>query len=296
MPTADLSSPRDGFADLSEVRLHYMEAGEGPLVVLLHGFPDFWYGWRHQIAPLAAAGFRVVAPDLRGYHLSSKPHGVAAYTTARLAGDVRDLIRERGEASAFVAGHDWGGVIGYALAAEHPEAVRRLAVLNAPHPRRMARDSMRKPDQLLRSSYMLFFQAPWLPERTLRAGRWAVLRRGLRRTSRPGAFTDDDLARYVRAWEQPGAATAMLHYYRAALRRLPSTAEAKPVTVPTRVIWGERDVALRADLAEPFRRDVPGLERVVRLADAAHWVQLDQPEAVARLLIEFFTEPGGRTA
>lgn len=279
---------RDGYADLGEVRLHYVEAGQGPLVLLLHGFPEFWFGWRGQIGPLAAAGFRVVAPDLRGYNLSGKPDGVRAYATERLARDVRDLIRERGESAAFVAGHDWGGVIAYTLAARHPEVVRRLAILNAPHPRHMARTLLRRPDQLLRSAYALFFQAPWLPERVLRAGDWRILRAGLVRSARDGAFTSKDLARYVEAWSQPGAATAMLRYYRAAVHGLPGAAKPGQVTAPTRVVWGERDPALRPSLAEPSRDDVPGLERVIRL-EASHWVQHDEPERVAELLIEFFS-------
>src|SRR5205085_9134807 len=120
---------REGYAEVGDVRLHYVEAGDGPLVVLLHGFPEFWYGWRLQIAPLAAAGFRVVAPDLRGYNLSSKPDGVVAYGAEKLAADVRGLIQERGAESALVVGHDWGGSVAWTLAMNHPEVVDRLAIL-----------------------------------------------------------------------------------------------------------------------------------------------------------------------
>jgi epoxide hydrolase 4 len=128
---------REGYAEVGDVRLHYVEAGDGPLIVLLHGFPEFWFGWRLQIAPLAAAGFRVVAPDLRGYNLSSRPAGVAAYAADRLAGDVRGLIRERGAKSALLVGHDWGGTVAWATAMNHPEVVDRLAILDAAHPRRL---------------------------------------------------------------------------------------------------------------------------------------------------------------
>ena len=120
---------REGYAEIGDVRLHYVEAGEGPLVVLLHGFPEFWYGWRQQIGPLAAAGFRVVAPDTRGYNLSSKPDGVAAYDTGLLAADIRGLIRERGAQTALLAGHDWGGSIAWATAMKYPEVVDRLAII-----------------------------------------------------------------------------------------------------------------------------------------------------------------------
>jgi epoxide hydrolase 4 len=132
------SDLREGYAEIGDQRLHYVEAGQGPLVVLLHGFPEFWYGWRQQIAPLAAAGFRVVVPDTRGYNLSSKPEGVKAYDIGLLAADIRDLIRERGAQTAMLAGHDWGGSIAWALAMNHPEVVDRLAILNAAHPRKLS--------------------------------------------------------------------------------------------------------------------------------------------------------------
>jgi pimeloyl-ACP methyl ester carboxylesterase len=283
---------RDGYADLGEVRLHYVEAGEGPLVVLLHGFPEFWYGWRHQIDGLAGAGFRVVAPDMRGYNLSSKPAGVTAYDVDRLAADVRDLIRERGAERACVAGHDWGGPPAWSAAMNHPEAVERLAILNSPHPRRFL-TALRRPDQLARSWYMGAFQLPWLPERLVRADRWRALRYGFEHDARPGAFTPADVDRYVEAWSQPGAITAMINFYRALPRQSPARAMARirPVHAPTRVIWGERDRYLSPALAEPPREDVPNLERVIRLPEATHWVQHDEPERVTELLAEFFGRP-----
>ena len=131
------SDLREGYAEVGDQRLHYVEAGDGPLVVLLHGFPEFWYGWRLQIGPLAAAGFRVVAPDMRGYNLSSKPDGVAAYDFGQLTADIRGLIHERGAESALLAGHDWGGSVAWATAMAHPEVVDRLAILNAAHPRKV---------------------------------------------------------------------------------------------------------------------------------------------------------------
>ena len=280
---------RHGFADLPDSRLHYVEAGEGPLVILLHGFPDFWFSWRFQIPALAAAGFRVVAPDMRGYNLSSRPRAVADYDIDLLTADIRDLIRERGADRAFVAGHDWGAAVAWATAAQHPDAVERLAILNVPHPRRMLQ-GLRRPRQLLRSWYMFFFQLPWLPERLLAAGRWRAFRRLFEREARHGAFTNNDIDRYVEAWSQPGAVTAMINYYRALFRQSPKQVDRRirPITAPTLVIWGERDRHLGAELAEPDRADVPNLERVVRIPDATHWVQHDQPERVTQLLIEFF--------
>lgn len=285
----DTGGVREGYASLSESRLHYVESGEGPLVVLLHGFPEFWFSWRFQLSTLAAAGFRVVAPDMRGYNLSSRPTGVAAYGVDRLAGDIRDLIRERGAESAFLVGHDWGAAVAWVTAMNHPEVVDRLAILNVPHPRRMLQ-GLRRPRQLKKSWYMFFFQLPWLPQRALRAGQWRPLRRGFEHDARPGAFTAADLDRYVEAWSQPGAATATINYYRAAFRQSPGRAESRlrPITAPTLVIWGDRDRYLGAELAEPDASDVPNLERVVRLPYASHWVHHDEPERVSELLKEFF--------
>jgi pimeloyl-ACP methyl ester carboxylesterase len=288
--SAERSPLRHGHAELGEVRLHYVEAGEGRLVVLLHGFPEFWYGWRFQIPALAAAGFRVVAPDMRGYNLSSKPSGVAAYTVERLAGDVRDLVHERGERRAHVAGHDWGGAVAWAVATLHPEVVERLAVLNVPHPRRLI-EGLRTRDQLRRSSYMLAFQLPWLPERVVSSGRWKWLRAGFEHDARPGGYTVQDIELYTHAWSQPGALTASINYYRAALRRRPPGLGGSRgrVEAPTLVIWGDRDRYLRSELAEPHRRDVPRLQRVVRIPDASHWVAVDASERVSELLVEFFS-------
>ncbi len=280
---------RHGYADLSEVRLHYVEAGAGPLVVLLHGFPEFWYGWRAQIPALAAAGFRVVAPDMRGYNLSSRPSGVAAYDMGRLTNDVRELIGERRGERALLAGHDWGAAVAWATAFTHPDVVERLAILNVPHPRRLLA-GLRTARQLRKSWYMFFFQLPGLPERLVSHNRWQGFRDNFEHDARPGAFTAADIERYVEAWSRPGAATAMINYYRAAFRRSPQRAAAgiRPVNAPTLVIWGERDRHLGAELAEPERRDVPRLDRVERL-DASHWVQHDEPETVSRLLAEFFS-------
>ena len=279
---------REGYAKAGDQRLHYVETGEGPLIVLLHGFPEFWYGWRQQIKPLAAAGYRVVAPDLRGYNLSSRPDGVAAYGADRLAADIRALITERGAQSALLVGHDWGGTVAWTTAMNHPEAVDRLAILNAAYPRKLLQ-GLRTPRQLRKSWYFFFFQPPGLPEEAVRAGHWRFLRNFLR-DARPGAYTPQDIERYVEAWSQPGAATAMLNYYRSSVRQSPKRAEAqlRPVQAPTLIIWGQRDRFLGPELAEPDHADVPGLERVERLASASHWVHQDEPDRVTQLLTDFF--------
>lgn len=271
------------------IRLHYVEAGEGPLVVLLHGFPEFWYSWRRQIPALAQAGYRVVAPDMRGYDLSDRPQDWRAYETGLLASDIAGLVKHFGEHSAHVVGHDWGAAVAYTVAMRHPEMVRRLAILNVPHPTRML-EGFRTLRQLRKSWYMFFFQIPRLPEHLIARDDFSFAKRSLRADSKD-AFTDEDLERYVEAWSQPGALTGMINYYRAALRRSPRKTMSlmKPIEAPTLVIWGMRDRHLGSELAEPSQEWVPNV-RVERIAEATHWVQHDAAERVNELLISFFGE------
>lgn len=280
----------DRFVDVGTgVRLHYVEAGSGPLVVLLHGFPEFWWSWRHQIPVLAEAGFRVVAVDMRGYGQSDAPPSWRDYRMEALAADVAGLITALGEERAFVVGHDWGAAVAWMVATLHPERVQRLAILNVPHPETMLRTLRRSPKQLLHSWYMFFFQIPWLPEHL--AG-W-MRRRFLEATyrdARPGAFTAEDYARYEEALlDSPGGLKGPIDYYRAALRQSPRRAQAlfRPIPAPVLVIWGTQDRFLTEQMADPDPRYVPDV-RVVKLPDASHWVQHDEPERVSTLLIEHF--------
>jgi len=280
------------YADLGDVRLHYVEAGEGSLVLLLHGFPQFWYQWRHQIPALVEAGFRVVAPDMRGYNLSDKPLGVRAYRVELLARDVERLILACGEQTAVVVGHDWGAIAAWIAAMRHPERVEKLAILNVPHPARSL-DGLLSPMQLLRSSYMFFFQIPRLPEEVIRAGDFGLLRSVFRSDPvQPEALTAEDIERYIEAIAQPEVLTASLNYYRALLRN-PREMRAllQRVEAPVLVIWGEKDRFLSRRLAEPPRLWVPNLIRVKRLPDASHWVAEDRPLEVNTLLLDFLLFP-----
>ena len=277
---------------VNDVRLHWVEQGAGPLVVLLHGFPEFWWGWHRQIPALAAAGFRVVAPDMRGYNLSEKPKGAASYRVSILLEDIASLIRHLGEARAHVAGHDWGGVVAWRLAMAHPELVDRLVIANAPHPAVFVRE-LKRPRQLLRSWYAMFFQLPLLPEALFRANDYAMLERIFRKgPARPGAFSDDDIRHYREAMSRPGALTAMLDYYRTFARNLgrrggPAGGErTRIVTQPTLVIWGERDTALDPHNLDGLEEYVPDL-RIECLPNASHWVLADEPDRVSELMIGF---------
>lgn len=277
-------------AVVNNVRLHWVEAGEGPPVLLLHGFPEFWYEWRHQLPAVAAMGFRAVAPDLRGYNLSEKPAGVESYRIEKLVDDVQGLIRHLGVERAHVVGHDWGGLVTWWLAMLAPERVDRLVVINAPHPDAFRRELM-TPDQMLRSWYAAAFQVPVLPEAAFRANDFAILERIFRAsTVTPGAFTDEDIRRYREAAARPGAISAMINYYRAAAR-YPSP-PTQTITRPTLLIWGEQDQALTSRLAEGLDAWVPGI-RVERIPGVSHWVPAEAPDRVNALLAEFLA--GGAT-
>jgi epoxide hydrolase 4 len=274
-------------AVVNGVRLHYVEAGSGPPVILLHGFPEFWYSWRHQIPALAQAGFRVLAPDLRGYNLSDKPLGVSAYRLDVLVEDVRALIHHAGEQRVALVGHDWGGVVAWHLAMHQAEVVDKLIILNAPHPAAYRRE-LRSWPQLLRSWYILFFQVPGVPEQLFTAGDYDVLSRILlRQPVHAEAFTPDDVRRYKQALARPGALTAALNYYRAL--RDPAHRTPKDdalIHAPTLLLWGERDAYLTTRLTEGLKPWVPNLS-IVRFPDVSHWIQNDAPQRVNRLLIDF---------
>jgi len=233
------------------VTLHVARAGpeDGPLVVLLHGFPEFWYGWRHQIGPLAAAGLRVLAPDQRGYNLSEKPKGLGHYNLDALADDIVGLIDASKRKKAAIVGHDWGGIVAWWLALRHPDRVERVAVLNAPHPDFLIRGLWTRPAQLIRSWYVIAFQLPWLPETSLRRSHGKPLADSLRRTSRPGTFSDAELVHYRASWSQPGALTSMINWYRAGFRTRPVVAPDPRVRMPALIVWGAKDPFIRRESA-----------------------------------------------
>jgi epoxide hydrolase 4 len=278
------------------VELHVATAGTGPPVVLLHGFPENWRSWRHQVGPLVAAGFSVWLPDLRGYNLSDRPVATGAYHLRHLVDDLAAVVRATGAPRAHVGGHDWGGIVAWTFAGEHPELLDRLVILNSPHPR-LYGEQLRRPGQLLRAWYILAFLVPGLAERALAARDFALVRRMFgSRPGRPGAFTEEAVDAYVEALAQPGALTAALNYYRANrrtdARRLAGRAR---VAAETLVIWGERDPALSTRLLDGLERVAPRA-RVHRIRRAGHWVQNEAPEEVNRVLLEFLrggaSQPG----
>lgn len=301
-PPSAPSSPVDRVVrhrrvDVGDVVLHVVEAGppDGHLVLLLHGFPEDWRSWRHQVPALAVAGYRVAAADLRGYGASDRPARVAAYRAVALAGDVAGLVEGLGATRATVVGHDWGGVAAYAAALRHPEVVQRLVVLNAPFPD-PSLPGLRSRRQALRFAYAAVFQLPWLPERLLAAGGGAGVRALLRAAAtRADAFSAEDLAYTARRFRSPADLRGPLAYYRATGRDLVRrrgvvAAVGTVIRAPTTVVWGTADAVLPVTLADPGRARVPDL-RLVLIPGAGHFVQSDAPHRVTTELLAALARP-----
>ncbi|HET9505691.1 MAG TPA: alpha/beta hydrolase [Hymenobacter sp.] len=271
------------------VRLHVVQCGpaDGPLVVLLHGFPEYWFSWRAQLPALAAAGYRVWVPDQRGYNLSDKPVGVESYALPTLAADIIGLIDAAGQAQAAVVGHDWGGIVAWYLAAHHPGRVANTTIINVPHPAVVGPNIWQAPDQLLRSWYIAFFQLPGLPERLISRRNWQFGAAMLVRSSRPGTFGPAEVARYKAAWSRPGAITGMLNWYRALLRA--PVSYWPRIGQPLQIIWGEHDAFLNKKFAQLSLAEC-AQGTLHYFPEATHWVQLEEAGKVNALLVKFLRQ------
>lgn len=291
--TTSIGGYEHHFIQTNGITLHVVMAGpaDGQPIILLHGFPEAWFGWRKQIMALAGQGFRVIAPDQRGYNLSDKPRGMAAYHLDNLARDVIGLIDGLGYQDVNLAGHDWGGVVGWWLAAQFPQRLRKLAILNVPFPT-VAVEAVRAGNKAQRrkSWYVLAFQLPWLAERGFRQQNVGEGRNILLRTSHKTTFSPVELLVYEHAWEKPGAVTGMINWYRANLRTFLTMPHPPPgsIQTPVLMLWGEQDRALGKELAPPSIEMCKD-GRLHFFPDASHWLQHDEVEAVNRYLGEFFS-------
>lgn len=280
------------FIKVNGVKLHVVTDGPegGTPVILLHGFPEFHYGWRGQIPALAEAGFRVIAPDQRGYNLSDKPKGVSAYNVDTLAKDVVGLFDHFGIQKARLVGHDWGAVVAWTVALNHPERLEKLTILNVPHPDVMRRFILEDKQQRKNSWYVFFFQIPFFVEWMLSKENFRNMARMLVGSGRKSTFTRSDIEAYKKAWSQPGALTAMLNWYRSifrdSLKYLFKKIPTRRVSVPTRILWGMNDVALSHEMAKPSAELCDDGE-LIFFEKATHWVQHDEADAVNKNLIEF---------
>ncbi len=285
---------KHGFVETDEIRMHYVTQGEGKLLLLLHGFPDFWYVWRFQI-PELAKHFRVVAPDLRGYNETDKPEGVDKYRLNVLAGDIMGLIRALGEKRATIIGHNWGGAVAWSFAAFSPEATERLVILNAPHPNAYTTKTKSSLRQLQKSWYVFFFQTPDIPEEVLSRNNYFFLKEMLRRSCvKKDIFTDEEFEVYTEAWSKPGAMTGAINYYRAnmnpAILFSDRTITFPKIKSPTLVIWGEQDAALSKDLTVGMDEFVDAPYSIKYIPNCGHWVQLEKPALVNKHILEFLKD------
>ena len=273
------------YTDTNGIKLHTVFAGpeDGEPVFLLHGFPDAWFGWKAQIDALADAGFRVIAPDQRGYNLSDKPSGVSNYEMATLAADILGLADALGYQCFHVTGHDFGAMVTWTLAMRHPGRLRRIAVANVPHPAVMRSYLRTHVSQMRKSWHMFFFQLPGLPERFVKANNWRFLISAM-----PDDLTDQERDRYRASWSQPNSMTSMINWYRASFGRSRNAPLPTKIQVPTLVLWGKQDPHISYEMA-PLSVELCEQGRLVTFEDAAHWVMRDRPGEVSRLLIEHFS-------
>ena len=268
------------------IHLHTALAGpeNGQPVFLLHGFPDAWFGWQSQIETLADAGFRVIAPDQRGYNMSEKPKGIASYAMPVLVDDILNLADGLGYDRFNIAGHDFGAMVVWNLAMHHPERIDKMAIANVPHPSVMKSYLRSQPKQMLKSWYALFFQIPKLPELVVRMSNWQFLISAM-----PDEFSAEEQDRYREAWEQPGAMTGMINWYRAMMQKSITTLETSKIKVPTLIIWGKQDPHLSYEMAE-LSVDLCDDGELITFDDASHWVLYDEPDATSKQLIHHFSE------
>ncbi len=284
------------FIEANGIRIHYMTAGEGEPVLLLHGFPQFWYAWRRQIPELAKQ-FKVIVPDLRGYGQTDKPSRVEDYQPQTIALDIVKLIHALGYEKVHMVGHDWGGAIGWQIALNHPEVVNKLAILNCPHPAAFSKALKSNFHQMAKSWYIYFFQLPYIPEWTFKIFGKSLFELMMRRnTSRKETFSDEDLKQYLKAFQQPGVSTAAFNYYRAVFRQMAQTNKSKEkmkkIKAPTLLIWGEQDSAFVKELTHDMQCFFEGPFELRYIPNCSHWVNEEQPEVVNQLLVHHFhTQP-----
>jgi pimeloyl-ACP methyl ester carboxylesterase len=294
---------KDEYIQVSGLRMHCVTAGKGPLILFLHGFPEFWYEWKNQLAEFGKDHL-AVAPDMRGYNSTDKPSDMEQYRMSYLVDDVLALANHFSHGKKFVlVAHDWGGAVAWAFAIAHPETLDRLVIVNAPHPGVFGRLLASDPKQQQASQYMLMFRSPQA-EQTLSANNYAalvnaVLGPGLK----DGVFSEEDKQAYIKAWSEPGALTGGLNYYRANRVGPPPAGQAadeKPasggsfggdpsalmVKVPTLVIWGEKDTALLTGNLEGLDQFVPQLT-IKRIPEGTHWVIHEKPAEVNGYIREF---------
>jgi len=282
------------YADVNNIRLHYVTVGKGKLIMFLHGFPEFWHEWKNQLSEFGR-GYQAVAPDMRGYNLSSKPIEVEQYRMKYLIEDIRALSEHLGYKKFILVAHDWGGGVAWPFAIRYPDYLEKLIIINAPHPATFIRELRDNPEQRKASQYILVHRTPEA-EDILARNNYAVLVINLLGDGlKQGYFTEEDRKAYIEAWSRPGALTGGLNYYRAANLgsftgesddNLSADLSLFTVAVPTLVIWGEKDKYLLTGNLEGLEKYVPDLT-VKRIPDGSHWVIHEKPGLINSYIREF---------
>ncbi|MDV3000156.1 MAG: Soluble epoxide hydrolase [Chroococcopsis gigantea SAG 12.99] len=278
---------QSAFITTNGINLHYITKGRGKLILFLHGFPEFWYSWRHQMKEFGK-DYHVVALDLRGYNKSDKPPAVKDYSMSQLLLDVKGTIEALGYDRCILVGHDWGGAIAWNFAYQYPRLLEKLIILNLPHPA-LFRKGLTTPAQLLRSWYIFFFQLPYLPELLIEFNKYQLIADAfLGMAIDKSAFTDEDIGAYKESASQPGALTAMVNYYRNIFDSgvLNGPGIDRQLDIPTLMIWGENDSALGKELTYGTEKYVPDIT-IKYIPDCSHWVQQEQPRLVNQYIREF---------
>jgi len=280
---------RERYIETNGIKLHVMEAGpaDGPMMLFLHGFPEFWYAWRKQIGYFAERGYLVVVPDQRGYNLSDKPKGIAAYKIDELAKDIVGLIDAYGREKILLVGHDWGASVSWWVSLKYPERISKMVILNVPHPKVMARQMFSNPDQMQKSWYIFYFQLPGAVEKLAQATNYQWVLNLITSNAHPGAFTPEDLEKYRTAFAQPGAFSAMVNWYRASVQTQQEQPKSFDVDVPLLFMWGEEDIAMLAQMADesmPYCKN----GKLIKMPGVSHWIQHEEADKVNGLIEEFF--------
>ena len=282
---------RERYIETNGIKLHVMESGpaDGPMVLFLHGFPEFWYAWRNQIDYFADKGYLVVIPDQRGYNLSDKPKGIASYKIDELAKDMVGIIDFYKRDQIFLVGHDWGAAVSWWLALKYPERIKRLVIMNVPHPLVMAKHMFGNQKQMEKSWYIFYFQIPGAVERFAAANNYQWPVNLLVETSRPGTFTPEALEKYREAFMQPEAFTSMVNWYRAAIQARSVPPADFKIKMPILVLWGVNDVAIipeQADESMAFCEN----GRLVKFETCSHWIEHEEAATINPMIADFFKE------
>ena len=293
-----MTTLKSHYAEVNGIRLHYVSAGRGKLIMFLHGFPEFWMAWENQLKEFGR-DYLAVAPDMRGYNLSDKPSGVENYHVKDLIADLQDLAKHLGHEKFIMVGHDWGGGVAWSTAIRYPELLDKLIIINSPHPAIFARELLSNPDQQKASQYMLLLRSA-KAERVLSENNYARLLDILVYFGSKWELSEEHRLEYIKAWSQPEALTGSLNYYRASPLYPPTSEDEEvqisnimnlpedmmAVKVPTLVLWGEEDRALLTGNLDGLQNYVDELT-VRRIPDGTHWVAHEQPEIINNFIRDF---------